>query len=465
RDSYYSDAWQVVEVRKDGDADPLKQFIWDQRYVDSPVVRFHDGDTDGTIDDTLYYTTDANFNVTALLNASGAVVERYAYDPYGAVTVLDADWSSDADGASDVDNHTLYAGYHFDSETGLYHVRNRMYHPTLGRWMQRDPIGYVDGMSLYGYVGASTATRVDPLGLGWLSDIGNGISWAAGQAAAKAREWVTHAAGKIVMATWKPLAKVLGSLTGLPMPQPPGTVGLKADWAKMYEAWFFETTPALNGAKWIGNSKTVFSKDSLYSTDIVGSPSWAEIRRDFKKRVVDAGTKERSGTTKLQWAFTGSKTREAGLTTVEWFIGSYEANIRWTRISVCEYKIKATITNTSGWHSGTRLPKTWRDKIKQHTGIDIVSINGGAQNDCKRGECDDGLKAFLISQVVNIVSSNVPGWVSSRIDVKGTAQWAVGGMVNALPIPSFGGKWDQEFQVEDTWCFDEPTTKPAESGK
>ncbi|MCD6304200.1 MAG: hypothetical protein J7M21_04480 [Planctomycetes bacterium] len=64
RDSYYSDAWQAIEVRKDGDGDPLEQFVWGWRYVDSPVVRFHDGDTDGTINDTVYYTTDTNFNVT-----------------------------------------------------------------------------------------------------------------------------------------------------------------------------------------------------------------------------------------------------------------------------------------------------------------------------------------------------------------------------------------------------------------
>jgi RHS repeat-associated protein len=112
----------------------------------------------------LYYTTDANFNVTAVIDDSGNVVERYAYDAYGQVTVLDTDWTADADGASDVDNRTLYAGYHHDSETGLYHVRNRMYHPTLGRWVQRDPLGYVDGMSVYQY-GLSVPNRfVDWLG-------------------------------------------------------------------------------------------------------------------------------------------------------------------------------------------------------------------------------------------------------------------------------------------------------------
>jgi len=45
----------------------------------------------------------------------------------------------------------------------LYHVRHRSYHPTLGRWMQRDAIGYVDGMSLYELGGVPNTT--DPFGL------------------------------------------------------------------------------------------------------------------------------------------------------------------------------------------------------------------------------------------------------------------------------------------------------------
>ncbi|HUW34940.1 MAG TPA: RHS repeat-associated core domain-containing protein, partial [Planctomycetota bacterium] len=75
------------------------------------------------------------------------------------------EWDPDADGVSDVDNRTLYAGYHLDTETGLYHVRYRTYHPTLGRWLTRDPIDYADSMSLYQY-GLSKPTRmIDPEGL------------------------------------------------------------------------------------------------------------------------------------------------------------------------------------------------------------------------------------------------------------------------------------------------------------
>jgi hypothetical protein len=39
------------------------------------------------------------------------------------------------------------------------------YHPTLGRWMQRDPIGYADSMHLYEYVSTSPVAARDPYGL------------------------------------------------------------------------------------------------------------------------------------------------------------------------------------------------------------------------------------------------------------------------------------------------------------
>ena len=45
-----------------------------------------------------------------------------------------------------------------------------MYHPTLGRWLQRDPLGYVDGMSLYQYVASAPSAKTDAFGLRALTD-------------------------------------------------------------------------------------------------------------------------------------------------------------------------------------------------------------------------------------------------------------------------------------------------------
>ena len=44
------------------------------------------------------------------------------------------------------------------------------YSPTIGRWMQRDPAGYVDGASLYQYERSDAASGVDPTGLQYVPD-------------------------------------------------------------------------------------------------------------------------------------------------------------------------------------------------------------------------------------------------------------------------------------------------------
>jgi hypothetical protein len=62
--------------------------------------------------------------VTALVNTSGTVVERFYYDAYGAVTFLDANWSVDSSG-SDWDWVYLHQGLRFEHESDTYDNRNR----------------------------------------------------------------------------------------------------------------------------------------------------------------------------------------------------------------------------------------------------------------------------------------------------------------------------------------------------
>ncbi|MCC7193285.1 MAG: RHS repeat-associated core domain-containing protein [Phycisphaeraceae bacterium] len=87
-----------------------------------------------------------------------------------------SDWSDDANNTSDYDNRVLYAGYRLDSETGLYHVRFRDYHPGIGRWLQRDPLGYIDGMGLQEYVGSSPTQFLDGYGLATVKNF-DGDNW------------------------------------------------------------------------------------------------------------------------------------------------------------------------------------------------------------------------------------------------------------------------------------------------
>ncbi len=153
-DYYYNTQWQLLEERTlTSDPDPLTsidQYVWSQRYIDAPVVRFHDANGDGDVadegDTTLYYTTDANHNVTALVDPSGNVVERHVYDAYGKTTVCygndgaGTEWSQRTNNISAYANQVRYAGYIFDAETGNALARNRYYSVTLATWINRDPI-------------------------------------------------------------------------------------------------------------------------------------------------------------------------------------------------------------------------------------------------------------------------------------------------------------------------------------
>src|SRR5207302_439405 len=103
------------------------------------------------------------FNTTAVVNTSGTVLERYAYDAYGFSRVMDANFGSRAN--SSYAWETRYAAYHWDSETGLYQVRNRFLHPKLGRWISRDPIEYRAGINLYCYVQNNPQNVIDATGL------------------------------------------------------------------------------------------------------------------------------------------------------------------------------------------------------------------------------------------------------------------------------------------------------------
>jgi RHS repeat-associated protein len=170
-DYHYNEAWQCLEQRYgEGQAKetvpdtPNVQYLWDIRYIDAPVLRWRS--VSGTLNEVLYFCNDANMNVTALVSASGTVEERYVYEVYGKASIYDGDWQPVAwEGSKH--NDVLYCGYRWDFETGLYQVRYRYYHPTLGRSTCRDPIGYADGLNVYEYVRAKPPQEEDPLGL-WL---------------------------------------------------------------------------------------------------------------------------------------------------------------------------------------------------------------------------------------------------------------------------------------------------------
>ncbi|MEL6651941.1 MAG: RHS repeat-associated core domain-containing protein, partial [Bacteroidota bacterium] len=96
---------------------------------------------------------------------AGSLVEQYEYDVYGHPSLYDASFVAITSSA--VDNPYLFQGRRWDAETDQYYYRARQYDVAQGRFLQRDPLGLVDGPNLYAFVGNNPVNRVDPLGTAW----------------------------------------------------------------------------------------------------------------------------------------------------------------------------------------------------------------------------------------------------------------------------------------------------------
>ena len=86
------------------------------------------------------------------------------YEPYGKSTCRRISDGNETV-ASHFGNPYLFTGRELDAETGLYNYNHRYYSPTLQRFINTDPIGYLSGdVNLYRYVGNRPTSRVDPRG-------------------------------------------------------------------------------------------------------------------------------------------------------------------------------------------------------------------------------------------------------------------------------------------------------------
>ena len=132
------------------------------------------------------------FNILAVVDANGNVVERYEYDAWGKVlSVTDA--NGNALTRSAIGNRILWQAREYSWTTGLYSFRNRWYDPVVGRWISKDLIGIEGGLNLFVFCDDNPLNRRDPSGniapwvgaagvggliggiVGWANSKGNGI--------------------------------------------------------------------------------------------------------------------------------------------------------------------------------------------------------------------------------------------------------------------------------------------------
>lgn len=185
------------------------------------------------------------------------------------------------------------------------------------------------------------------------------------------------------------------------IPKPPRMTDNRANWLHMTWMWFFEQ----------GENPIRFAPDSPESLDIANSFSMKEVKREYF----------RTGKIPTKWKFTGPKTATGNLEEVEWFIGTYEIRNFRLKDGIATF----TVYNKSGWHSGTRLPKSWIDAIKEKTSYEILDL----VTDAPRGKV-----------IRTKILKYFPG------------AWQIPGSAAILDkLPSFGGDWEQYYEIRMEW--------------
>lgn len=110
-----------------------------------------------------YYHQDQINSVYAVTDASGLVLERYLYDPFGLPDVRDS--NGNARTATVIGNLWLFTGQEWRDDLQLSNYKARWYQPTLGRFIQTDPARFAArDINLYRYCFNDPFNYNDPSG-------------------------------------------------------------------------------------------------------------------------------------------------------------------------------------------------------------------------------------------------------------------------------------------------------------
>jgi RHS repeat-associated protein len=151
-------AGQTIHSLHDLDGNRIAEYDYDDVAGTSSLIREYvwmNGQVVAVIEGgAVYYVrTDHIGRPVFATNGSGTKVWDASYLPFGGVHTSSG---------SNID--LRFPGQWFQSEAGLQQNWMRDYDPTLGRYIQADPLGLVDGASVYNYALQNPGRYVDPRG-------------------------------------------------------------------------------------------------------------------------------------------------------------------------------------------------------------------------------------------------------------------------------------------------------------
>jgi RHS repeat-associated protein len=142
-----------IVAEYDGSENLLRRYV-DGPGTDQPIV-WYQGTGTGT---RQWMLADPRNSVIAVADVNGNLLNANTYDDYGVPGPSNS-------------GRFQYTGQAWIPEAGVYDYKARTYSPTLGRFMQTDPLGYMGGLNWYAYAQNDPINMLDPNGTFSWSDV------------------------------------------------------------------------------------------------------------------------------------------------------------------------------------------------------------------------------------------------------------------------------------------------------